>query len=81
MGRTVMIEDAEEIASGVVCLRCGTRTHLPASGIRNLSRAASDPPRFPLHIVRCEGCGKEGSYLACEIIEFKTKPACFSTAA
>jgi hypothetical protein len=76
-----MIEEAEESATGVVCLRCGTHTPLPGSRTGHLSHPVNDSLHFPVHIVRCAGCGKEGSYLAGEIIEFRMKPGFLTTAA
>lgn len=67
-----MIEELEEHVTGVVCLRCGILTPLQVSGQWGPSEGARKEFHSPIAIVRCRGCGKEASYLANEVVAFKT---------
>ena len=50
----------------VTCIFCGLPTPVPTSGDSRLSSHVS--PR--ISIVRCNVCGKEAPYRACDIFEF-----------
>jgi len=76
-----MIQEQEEVVTGVVCLRCGTRTPIAVSNDPRLSTGSDRILLFPLTIVRCGECGKESSYLRGEIIAFKAVPRHFCSAA
>ncbi|MBZ5643131.1 MAG: hypothetical protein LAO19_10255 [Acidobacteriia bacterium] len=67
-----MIEKLEEHVTGVVCLRCGMITPLHVSGAWGSLEGAREEFHFPILIVRCHECGKEASYLADEIVPFKS---------
>lgn len=53
-------------AEEVTCVFCGLPTPVPALGS---STIASHVPRH-IWIIRCEVCGKEAPYRACDIFEF-----------
>jgi hypothetical protein len=67
-----VIKELEEHVTGVVCLRCGILTPLQVSAHWGASAAADKTFHSALTIVRCRTCGKEASYLAHEVVAFKT---------
>jgi hypothetical protein len=76
-----MIEELEDHFTGVTCLRCGMRTPLQVPTHWGQSDAAGREFHSPVIIVRCFGCGKESSYLADEVVAFKTMSSPFRSAA
>jgi hypothetical protein len=76
-----MSEQLEQKLVGVVCLRCGKHTPVGGSSNGKLSSGGDNMLHFPLVIIRCPGCGKEGSYLAAEIVAFDTMPKSYCSAA
>lgn len=67
-----MIEELEEHVTGVVCRRCGMLTPLEVSARWRPTDESAKEFHSTLTIVRCRGCGKEDSYLAHEVVAFKT---------
>ncbi len=65
----------------VVCLRCGAFIPVPNSARHSLTGSFTSDHRVPVFIARCERCGKEGCYLASEIIETPVTPEPFRPAA
>jgi hypothetical protein len=67
-----MMEELVEHVTGVVCLRCGTLTPVQVTCNWGPLQGARKEFHSPIAIVRCHECGKEGSYLAGEVVAFKT---------
>ena len=76
-----MIDDLKAKQAGVICLHCGRHTPLPISVNQGRLVEGFAVLLRRLSIVRCSSCGKEGPYLASDVIVPAEMPVNVSVAA
>jgi hypothetical protein len=63
-----MIDELVDEMLDVICLRCGASIPVPNSARYSCAGHVTSENCVPAFIARCERCGKEGCYLASEIV-------------
>ena len=67
-GATAMMDELVDEMFDVICLRCGAPIPVPSSARHSGAGHVTSEHCVPAFIARCECCGKEGCYLASEIV-------------